>query len=239
MKKVSLVVPFFNEQEILKRNVKIIHEFCKKHLNSYEIYFVDDGSSDSSKRIVEAYVRQFSNLYIISHKKNYGRGQAIRFGFEKCTGDLIGYIDCDLEIKLSYIPQAIKKLEKFDIVVASKFKPGAEIRTSTLRRFSSIFYNRSAQLILGSSVSDHQAGFKFFRKNAIKSILSKTVEKGWLWDTEVLYLAQKKNYTIHELPIKISYGYRKMRSSFFLDFLKLPIVLMELRSKVNKKYNGK
>lgn len=237
MQKVSLIIPFFNEQKILKKNISAINEYCKKHLKKFEIYFVDDGSTDLSKNIVSSYAKHCTNLHILSYKKNLGRGEAIRSGFKKANGNVIGYVDCDLEIKLPYVLQAIKMLEKSDIVIASKFIPGAVIKTSTLRRLSSIFYNVLARIILGSQVTDHQAGLKFFKKNVIKDLLPKTNEKGWLWDTEVLYIAQKKNYTIVELPIKISYGYRKMRSSFFLDFIKLPWVLLSLRKNVNKKYN--
>lgn len=234
MKKISLVVPFFNEQEILRQKVPIIHKFCKIHFKKFEIFFVNDGSNDLSKEIVELYVRQFPNLHIISYNKNLGRGEAIRRGFKQSKGDYVGYIDCDLEIKLSYILVAVKQLATYDIVIASKFIPGSEINTLFLRKVSSIFYNILARVVLGSNVTDHQAGLKFFRKKAIANLLPKTYEKGWLWDTEVLYIAQKKNYTILELPIKISYGYRKIRSSFFLDFLKLPIVLVSLKNKVNK-----
>lgn len=235
MQKVSLIIPFFNEEKILQKNVSVIHKYCIKHLKKFEIYFVDDGSFDASKKIVESYVKSYSNLHLLSYKKNSGRGQAIRTGFKKAKGDFIGYIDCDLEIKLPYILSAVKLLQKADIVVASKFIPGAEIKTSALRRLSSIFYNVLARIILGSQVTDHQAGLKFFKKKVIKNLLSKTREKGWLWDTEVLYIAQKKNYTIVELPIKISYGYRKMRPSFFLDFIKLPVVLIALRNNVDNK----
>lgn len=238
MQKVSLIIPFFNEQKILGKNISVINEYCKKHLKKFEIFFVDDGSTDSSRKIVASYIRHLTNLHILSYKKNLGRGEAIRTGFKKANGDTIGYIDCDLEIKLPYILQAVRMLDKSDIVIASKFIPGAVIKTSTLRRLSSILYNVLARIILGSQVTDHQAGLKFFKKNVIKDLLPETHEKGWLWDTEVLYIAQKKNYTIVELPIKISYGYRKMRPSFFLDFLKLPAVLLKLRKNVDKKHNG-
>ena len=72
------------------------------------------------------------------------------------------------------------------------------------------------------------------KKKVLYNILNKTHEKGWLFDVEILYLAQKKNYTIYELPINIRYGYRKLRGIFITDFLKLPIVLALLKRKIDQ-----
>lgn len=233
MKRVSLVVPFFNEESVLAKKIPEMHRFALENLKNFEIFFVDDGSSDSSNTITRSYIRRFSNLHIITHKKNLGRGAAISSGFRKATGNYVGYIDCDLEIKLSYILQALRKLEQYDVVIASKFQPGSRIETSLFRRISSILYNKIVQIILRSRVADHQAGLKFFRKDTLDVLLPLTKEQVWLWDTEILYLAQRMQYKVFEIPIKIRYGYRNLRASFFLDFLKLPFILLQLKNKVN------
>ena len=140
-----------------------------------------------------------------------------------------------MEIKLKYITKALEKIKNYDVVVASKFANGAKVDTPKMRKVSSFMYNEMARVILGSHVLDHQAGFKFFQKRVVTDVLKKTREKGWLFDTELLYLVQKKHYTIYELPINIRYGYRKIRSTFISDFLKLPIVLFSLKKRIDKR----
>ena len=234
MKKVSIIIPFFNEESILEKSVQRIHFFCKRNIPYFELIFVDDGSTDHSYEIVSKKIKNLDNVYIARNSRNMGRGMAIRKGIKKSNGDIIGFIDCDLEIKIEYVPQALKKLNDFDIVIASKFQSGSQVDTPIIRKISSKAYNLITQYTLGSRVKDHQAGFKFFRKSIAKYLASTTKENGWLWDTEALYLAQKKSYTIYELPIAIRYGYRKMRGSFFFDFIKLPFVLFSLKRSLDK-----
>lgn len=235
MSKISFVVPFFNEGKVLVKTVPKIHSYIKNRIDNFELTFVDDGSTDSSVKIIENYIKPYKNVKLLSYKKNKGRGEAIRQGFRCSKGSIIGYFDCDLEIKLKYIEEALKKTNSSDIIIASKFTKGSKIDTPFFRKISSFIYNEMVKIILGSKVSDHQAGFKFFNKTVIDDILSKTHEKGWLFDVELLYLAQKKNYTIYELPIEIRYGYRKLRGTFISDFLKLPIVLVKLKRRIDKR----
>lgn len=239
MRKISIVVPFFNEEKIIREKIHEINKYCDKHFNNYEIIFVNDGSSDRSGEIVKKFIKPFSNLHIITYEKNYGRGEAIRKGLRVANGEVVGYIDSDLEIKLKYIDVVLKNISQYDIIIASKFVKNAIVDTPKIRRVSSELYNKITKLLLNSKISDHQAGFKFFKKDVIKKLLPLTNEKGWLWDTEVLYLAQRKHYNILEIPITISYGYRKMRLSFFSDFLKLPFVILGLKRKLDKKINEK
>ncbi|KKQ96387.1 MAG: hypothetical protein A3C27_01675 [Candidatus Levybacteria bacterium RIFCSPHIGHO2_02_FULL_39_36] len=239
MQKISIVIPFYNESKIIGKNISEVKKYCDKHFSNYEVIFVNDGSLDDSAEIVRSYIRPYSSLHIISYNKNYGRGQAIRRGFEKANGDIVGFIDCDLEIKLEYLANIPKLISSYDIVIASKFVPGAKVNTTILRKISSYFYNKVIKILLNSKINDHQAGLKFFKKKVMLDLLPNTEEKGWLWDMEVLYLAQKKHYTVLEIPIEISYGYRKIRYSFFTDFLKLPFAILTLKRRVDKGINEK
>jgi glycosyltransferase AglD len=240
MKKLSIIIPFYNEEFILNKKITEIYGFCNKNLTDFELIFVDDGSTDSSNKIVRRFIKENTkNIILLSSRKNYGRGNAITLGMKKAKGNVIGYLDCDLQIKISYLIKTLKLLNEYDVVIASKFKKGAKVNTPFLRKLSSLVYNYLTRIIIGSRIKDHQAGFKFFRRKVVLNILSKIKEKGWLWDTEVLYLAQKNNYNIFELPIEIEFGYRKLRSSFFTDFIKLPFVLFKLKEANKKIYEKK
>jgi hypothetical protein len=76
---------------------------------------------------------------------------------------------------------------------------------------------------------------KVFKRQAINRILPLTRENGWFWDIEVLYFAGKMGYRIREIPVKLTYGYRRIRSSFIVDFIKLPIVLFGLKRNMDKR----
>ncbi len=236
MNKVSLIVPFYNEKDVLCLTVPQILTYMRKNFSEYEVIFVDDGSTDGSRALVKQLCppAKGSRVIIIGYTNNIGRGQAIRFGMEHATGDMIGYIDCDLELKLEYVEKAFTLLKVYDIVIASKFVRGSTVHTPLVRRVSSRTYNAMIRLILRSKVQDHQAGLKFFRRAVASILLPLTHEKGWLWDTEMLYIAQKRNYSIFEMPITITYGFRKMRGSFVVDFLKLFGTLIRLKYALDK-----
>ena len=234
MLEISLVVPFFNEEKILSEKINEIHKYLKKNFKDFELILVDDGSVDSSNQIAKSTIANLNNVSLITSKVNMGRWNAIRKGLQEAKGKIQGYLDVDLEIKLEYIPPALKILNAADIVIASKFASGAKVQTPALRKISSFFFNLLVNLILHTGLTDHQAGFKFFRKEVLDNILKLSQQDGWLWDIEILYLAKKKRYTVVEIPIKIRYGYRNIRSTFLFDFIKMPFFVLELKRKVDK-----
>ena len=234
---VSLIVPFYNEEKLLNNSAAAILQYCEKHFRSYEVIFVDDGSTDRSRVIVKNICNKELNrkrIHVIGYSRNAGRGQAIRRGLQISTGDRVGYIDCDLEIRMDYLADAIKHLDTYDIVVASKFVSLSRVHTTAIRKISSIIYNEIIRILLRSRIHDHQAGLKFFRRNVVNTLLPITQERGWLWDTEILYIAQRKKYRIYELPISITYGFRKVRGSFIADFVMLVFVIIRLKHRLDK-----
>ncbi len=236
MKEISIVIPFFNEEKIIIEKIDLIYSYLVKHFSEFEVIFVDDGSTDSSKRLAQSAITNLPHASFLSYLPNAGRGNAIHLGLAKAKGKIQGYMDVDLEIGLNNLKPALKKLSAADIVIASKFAPGAKVKTPMIRKISSMVFNILVNLILQTNVKDHQAGFKFFRKNVLNDILELSQQKGWLWDIEILYLAKKKQYTVVELPVEITYGYRNLRKTFLLDFLKMPLFVVSLKRSVDKKF---
>jgi len=232
MSTVSLIVPFYNEEDVLENTVPTILRYCKRRFTSHEIIFVDDGSTDGSRKIVKKHVKNSPNVRVVGYKRNSGRGAAIRKGFKPASGSYIGYIDCDLEMPMGYVKKALYKLETHDIAIASKIMPGSVVRAPYSRKISSALFNRFIRIMFRSSLQDHQAGLKFFRKKVLDRLLSQTQEKGWLWDVEILCLAQKEGYDIYELPVRVTYGYRKMRGSFIADFIKLIFMVFRHKARI-------
>lgn len=240
MKRLSVVIPFFNEEKILKEKVEYIYNYLQTHFKDFELLLIDDGSTDLSNKIAKSFLKQNNQITLITSKPNAGRGNAIRKGLMKSSGDIVGYLDADLEIKIEYLKPALKMLSSCDVVIVSKFARDARVEAPALRKISSHIFNLLVNIILNSGLTDHQAGFKFFKKEVIENTLSLSEQNGWLWDIEILYLAKKKRYTIKELPIEIRYGYRNIRSTFISDFLKMPLFVIQLKRNIDKKLkNGK
>lgn len=235
IKTISVVVPFYNEENIIESRVKKIHKYLSKNFNKFELILVNDGSNDLSETKLRCILSNLSHTKFLTSKVNKGRGNALQKGLAVSNSKIIGYLDADLEIGIENIPNAVKSLSQNDIAIASKFLQKSDVSAPLFRKISSLVYNKVVNIVLRTNVSDHQAGFKFFKKNVIKKLLPLTKEDGWLWDIEVLYLAKKMNYTVIELPVRVRYGYRKFRPTFISDFLKMPFFIFELKRKVDKR----
>lgn len=238
MNAVSLIVPFYNERAVLTRSVPAIVAYCRKQFPSYEIIFVDDGSTDGSGKIVKRLCSDNRHVRMLGYRKNVGRGYAVRKGMQKAKGTLVGYIDCDLEIPLTYVGEAVGKLDSYDAVIASKLAPTSVVHTPLFRRVFSLLYNGIARSMLHTRIRDHQGGMKFFRASGARDILKLTKENGWLWDTELVYLLSKKKYRLHELPVTARYGFRKVRGSFFWDFIKLFFVHSTMKRRIDREISS-
>lgn len=228
--KLSLVIPFYNEADNLEDTylaiTRVLEEF---YLKDYELIFVNDGSKDNSLEVLSKLINKDRRCRLISYSVNQGRGYALSKGFFKAKGEIIGYIDSDLEIDPKYIHQCVESLNGYDVAVVSKHLPKSEVETSATRKIASLVYNFWVRLILKSYVSDHQGGLKIFKKDVIKKTLPKVYSRGWLFDTEILYLCQRFGFKISEVPIRVTYGFGKIQTSMIADFLKSFIFVLKLR----------
>ena len=234
VKQLSLIVPFYNENEICQ-NYQELTTYLKKHFLNYELILVSDGSQSSLVSSLKTEIQGDSRTKLIHYPQNQGRGHAVKQGFKQAEGEYLAFIDGDLEIKPIYLKKMIKLLKKYDVVIASKFLPQSQVSSPLFRRLASRLFNLIVRLGLGSKVVDHQTGLKIFRCQVIDSILPRIKEKRWLFDVELLYLIQKEGYSIKEVPIAISYGFGKIGKSLFNDFSKLLMAIFLIRWRHEKK----
>lgn len=231
MKKIySIIVPFYNEKDIC-RNYKILSSYLSEHISSYELIFVSDGSDKETVDPLKGLIKKDPNAKLISYSVNRGRGYAVMQGFKNALGDYLAYIDADLEISHEYLIPLFEKLKKYDAVIANKFHHDSKVVSPFIRRLSSRLFNAAIQIGLGSKIKDHQVGLKGFRKEAIRKILPSIKEKRWLFDLELLYLLQKRNNSIIDIPINITYGFKEIQGSFIVDFLKLFVIMFVIRNR--------
>jgi len=164
----SLVIPVFNEEESIQELTEWIVKVCTNDRLSYEIIFIDDGSSDSSweKIALMAGMNQF--VKGLRFRRNYGKAAALHTGFSEAIGDVVITMDSDLQDSPDEIPELVKMIrdDGYDLVSGWKKKRYDPF----VKRFTSRFYNGTARWSSGIKLHDFNCGLKAYRLEVVKSI---------------------------------------------------------------------
>jgi len=166
---VSVVVPLYNEEESLTE----LHDWIKKSLNnldySFELIFIDDGSTDNSWDIINNLSRTNTNVKGYRFLKNYGKSQALNAGFKYAKGNLIATLDADLQDSPEELPSMIDKLKKEKLDLVSGWKKRRH-DNFFLKNIPSKIFNFAARTISGINLHDFNCGIKVYKNNVVKTI---------------------------------------------------------------------
>jgi glycosyltransferase involved in cell wall biosynthesis len=164
----SLVIPVFNEEDSIRELTDWIVRVCSSRMISFEIIYVDDGSSDSSWDKIESIAEKNQSVKGFRFRRNYGKAAALHTGFSAASGDVVITMDSDLQDSPDEIPELIKmiRLEGYDLVSGWKKKRYDPF----LKRITSKFYNRTARWSSGIKLHDFNCGIKAYRLEVVKSI---------------------------------------------------------------------
>ena len=201
---VSLVIPIYNEAQCLSQNVLLLEDYLNARGTDYELILVDDGSSDASGKIGRQIVTHNHRIHLSSHVVNRGKGYAVRTGMLRAQGAYRIFMDADLAVPVSYIGECIDVLKQgADVVIGSRHLPGAcsKIQEETLRRALGGIYRRLVLSSFGLTVSDITCGLKGFRAAATDLVFTRSRIDRWGYDAEILFLAQKLDMVIREIPV--------------------------------------
>ena len=165
----SIIIPLYNEKESLIELNDRIHVNFENTKYTFEIIYVDDGSSDDSWETICDLARKYDNIKGISFAKNYGKSQALNAGFKYAKGNLIATLDADLQDSPDELVPMIEMLKKEKLDIVSGWK---KIRYDNLflKNIPSKLFNFSARAISGIKLHDFNCGIKVYKKNVIKSI---------------------------------------------------------------------
>ena len=165
----SIIVPLLNEQDSLEELFTRIDNVCRDNKLSYEVWFIDDGSTDLSWSIIENMKIQHPQINGIKFSKNYGKSQALHAAFEKVNGDVIITMDADLQDFPEEIPELYEMVTtgNYDIVSGWKKKRFDNVMTKNI---PSKLFNAAARKVSGVSLHDFNCGLKAYRKQVVKSI---------------------------------------------------------------------
>ena len=225
--KISIVIPVYNEEQSLILLYNEILEHTAQY--SYEIIFIDDGSTDKSFQILGAIAEKDANVKVIRFRRNFGKAAALNIGFRRSTGDIVITMDADLQDDASEIPNMITKLQEgWDIVTGWK-----KIRHDPITKtMPSKLFNAVASFVFKKKLHDYNCGFKAYRREVLHEI-----DVYGEMHRYIPALAFAKGFTVTEIPVNHrarQYGKSKYGSERYirgyLDLLTVKLVTRFNRS---------
>ena len=166
---ISVIVPLFNEAESLP----VLHEWIVRVMRennfSYEIIFVNDGSTDTSWQVIKQLREQNEHVHGICFRRNYGKSAALYCGFDAAQGDVVITMDADLQDSPDEIPELYRMIteEKYDLVSGWKQK---RYDNKFTKNIPSKLFNATARWVTGIKLHDMNCGLKAYRQDVIKNI---------------------------------------------------------------------
>lgn len=223
--KVSIIIPLFNEEESLNPLTIEIKKAVRHIYTSFEVIFVDDGSTDKSLQIIKEICKIDNRFKYVSFRKNYGKSAALQIGFKEAKGDVIITMDADLQDDPDEISHLLNKMEEgYDLVSGWKKKRYDPF----VKKYSSRFFNFVTRIISGIKIHDFNCGLKAYKSDVVKNIRV----YGEL-HRYVPVLAKWQGYSISEVEVKHHprrYGKTKFGiSRFFKGFIDLITVTFTTR----------
>ena len=235
----SFVIPAYNEEVFIEDTLGTLDLAIKEKMFEYEIVVVDDGSKDNTFRKAVEYSKRNGHVKVIRYERNTGKGFAIKTGVMESIGDVVIFIDGDMEIDLNTISSYVKALEAADIVIATKWHPNSTVSMPLRRRMLSRTFNVLVRILVGFNLKDTQVGLKVMKRSAVDKIFPRLAVKRYAFDVELLALAHLYNLKIVEMPVKLT-----LESSFkandawhmFVDLLGIAYRLRIIRWYQRKLY---
>ena len=193
-KKISIVIPLFNEEESIYPLMNEIKKVMNSMEVQYEVIFIDDGSDDLSLKKIKDICRTDKRFKFISFRKNYGKSAALQMGFKQISGDAVITMDADLQDDPKEIPNLLNKLnEGYDLCSGWKKKRQDPI----IKKFSSRFFNFVTRILTGIKIHDFNCGLKAYRKDVVKNLNVHGELHRYL-----PVLARWQGFAITEIPVK-------------------------------------
>jgi glycosyltransferase involved in cell wall biosynthesis len=214
----SLVIPAYNEASRIGATLEEAVAALDALRISWELLVIDDGSSDATRTIAEAFARHHPDVRVeaLPHR---GKAAAVSHGMRVASGDLILFSDADLATPLSYMPIFIERSRAgYDVVIASREGITAtRIGEPAYRHFMGRVFNWLVQLLLLPGIEDSQCGFKLFSRDVAHQLIARTLlyrdlesevsgARVTAFDVELLVIARRLGYRIESIPVEWTYG---------------------------------
>ena len=217
----SVVVPIFNEEDIVLDSARKIYEICKKTNIEFEIIFSENGSNDKTLDLINDYCTTKKECKVISSKiANYG--MALKNGFEKAKNEMIISFDIDY-FSEQFLIDSISLDKKYSAITASKRLNDSEDGRKLIRRIATNFFVTLLKILFQTSMSDTH-GMKAIRKVSLEKQIAKVVSTQDLFDTELLIRIERNLEEIYEVPAMVN----EIRPSVSVIYSRIPRTIKSL-----------
>lgn len=201
----SIIIPAYNEEYRLPKTLERLTNFCDANPFGTEIIVVDDGSTDDTLKVIEDAKRTEQSIKIV-RLKHHGKGHAVKHGMLNATGDYMLLTDADLSVPIDDVHYLLNLIPQPDIAIGSREVEGSErIGEPPYRHIMGRIFNKLVNILTGLEFQDTQCGFKLFRKSSTQEIFNQQKTNGFGFDVELLFLAERKELTITEVPVTWTY----------------------------------
>ncbi len=242
--KLTVVIPAFNEAKKIEVTINEVTGYLSGKGYGYELIIVDDGSEDDTLDIIKRYKALNSNgcIRILKNKPNRGKGHAVRKGIMEASGGYVLFMDADNSTRIFELERMLPCFEDgYDIIIGSRrlknIPDDIVISQPSYRHILGEIYIYISRLFFKISVRDYNCGFKMFKSNVAKKIFSRQRMNDWSFDLETLFLVEKYNLKIKEVPVNWKH-YEGSKVRPVLDGIKSFISLFKIKSNdVSGKYD--
>jgi glycosyltransferase involved in cell wall biosynthesis len=201
---VEIVVPVYNEERSLVRQIRRLHQTLRATLPvPWQITIADNGSTDQTAALADELTSEFPDVATV-HLAAKGRGRALRATWTRSHAEVVAYTDVDLSTDLTALfPLVASVLSGHAaIAVGSRLAPGAQTTRGPKRELISRTYNLLLHVALGTRFRDAQCGFKAMRADLAPALLAEVHDQAWFFDTELLVRAERHGLRVVEVPVR-------------------------------------
>ena len=197
----SIVIPAYNESRRIVSTIAAIAAYAAEHHDRWELIVSDDGSRDGTPDLVERL--GLVNCRVLRAERNQGKGAAVRRGLRAARGELILFSDADLSTPIEALGDLLDCVAVgADVAIGSRALAGRPAERSMMRHTLSAGLRIYQNILVPTGVKDTQCGFKLFRHDAAKKIMTQCHVLGFAFDIDMLYAAHRLGYTIDERPVE-------------------------------------
>ncbi len=207
-KKISVLMSFLNEEDVISKNTRELYRTLDGWGLDFEIIAVDDGSDDDSYAKLQKSFKNDPRVILVHNERNFGKGWGLKTAFEFSSGDLILFLDADLELSPFHLPNFLRIMDESqaDVVIGSKMHKDSELYYPLKRRIMSIVFYFMTKILFGLPVKDTQTGIKLFTREAVEDSLPRVLVKRFAFDIELLVILVNHGFHIASAPIELNFS---------------------------------
>jgi glycosyltransferase involved in cell wall biosynthesis/putative flippase GtrA len=200
---VELAIPVFNEGHTLEASIRSLRAYLDESFPFHAtIRIIDNASTDDTWAVASRLASAVSGVSALQLEQK-GKGRAIRAAWSTSSAQVVAYMDVDLSTHLTALLPLVAPILSghSDIAIGSRLAPGARVLRGARRELVSRTYQFILRLALRNQFSDATCGFKAARRETAEMLLPLVSDEHWFFDTELLVLAERNGFRIHEVPV--------------------------------------